>query len=107
MGKALKNKAQFRKILSKNKKIGLDSNIFIYFLDDEKKYSGLLELLFRNIERGKNFAFTSNLSYLETAAPSMKNKDLVELANIKNFFMTFPNLKSLAPEWSILDKAIY
>jgi len=105
VGKIKKDK--FIKILEKNKNIGLDSNIFIYHLDSHEKYSPLTEIIFTHIERGKNKGFTSSLSYLETAVPSMRFKKLIEVANIKSFFLNFPHLQFFAPDLEILDKVLY
>ena len=43
-------------ILDKNKNIGLDTMIFIYLFEENKKYADICELIFDRVSKGKNIA---------------------------------------------------
>ena len=46
-------------------RIGLDTNLFIYFLEDHPRYGAWCASLFDRIERGHNPAVTSTITLLE------------------------------------------
>ena len=46
-------------------RIGLDTNVFIYFLEDHPRYGAWCASLFDLIERGLNPAVTSTVTLLE------------------------------------------
>ena len=93
--------------LAKHKHIGLDSNVIIYFLDDDQRYAKTCREIFSNMEKKKNIGITSGLSYLESAVSAMRTKDIPTLTMIKSFFLQMPGLKVVMPDYDILDKALY
>ena len=44
---------EFSKRLAKAKVIGLDTSIFIYFLEDNERYGPLAQITINGIEKGK------------------------------------------------------
>ena len=67
-------------------RIGLDTNVFIYFLEDHPRYGARCASLFELIERGQNAAVTSTVTLLELLVqPYRDQKD--ELAQ-KIFALT-------------------
>ena len=78
--------------LKRNKKIGIDSNIFIYFIEAHPLYHNLTLKIFESIEEGRNTGICASLSLLEVLVqPYRKNNE--ELVN--QFYVlltTFPNL---------------
>ncbi|MBI2448582.1 PIN domain-containing protein [Candidatus Microgenomates bacterium] len=98
---------KIKTILAKHTRIGLDSNIIIYFLDNNEKYGAICREIFSNIEKRGNIGVTSGLSYLESAVPAMRAGDIPTLTMIKSFFLQMPGLKVAMPDYNILDKALY
>ncbi len=98
---------KIKNILKNNRHIGLDSNIIIYFLDGDQRYANSCREIFSSIEKKKNIGVTSDLSYLESAVPAMRTKDVATLTLIKGFFLQMPGLKVVMPNFEILDKALY
>ena len=90
-------------ILDKNKNIGLDTMIFIYLFEENKKYADICELIFDRVSKGKNIAHISNLSLFEVLVGSYKkglaSKDYIQL------FLNMPNLKIYPTNVAILNKA--
>ncbi|MBI2448141.1 type II toxin-antitoxin system VapC family toxin [Candidatus Microgenomates bacterium] len=90
-------------ILDKNKNIGIDTMVFIYLFEENKKYADICETIFDRISHGKNVAHISNLSLFEVLAGSYKKgldpKDYIQL------FLNMPNLKIYPTNVAILNKA--
>ncbi len=78
--------------LKKHRKIGLDSNLLIYFIEAHPAYHRITERLFQSIEEGKVIGICSTLSLLEVLVqPYRSNND--ELANqFYGLLTTYPNL---------------
>lgn len=58
----------------------LDTVIFIYFMEENEKYSQLVEPIFEEIDKGRLKAVTSGITLLETLVVPLRVKD-DELAN--------------------------
>ena len=86
------NLPELEGFLKKNKKIGIDSNIFIYFIEAHPSYHHLTQKIFESIEAGRNVGVCSSLSLLEVLVqPYRKNNE--ELVNqFYALLTTFPNL---------------
>lgn len=80
------------RFLKKHRKIGLDSNSLIYFIEAHPEYHRITERLFRSIEEGKVIGICSTLSLLEVLVqPYRSNND--ELVNqFYGLLTTYPNL---------------
>ncbi len=50
---------------AERERIGLDTNVFIYFLEYHPRYGAWCASLFNRIERGQNPAVTSTITLLE------------------------------------------
>lgn len=66
-------KARFESLLRKRKVIYLDTNIFIYHLEDKSPYSELTHIIFEMLESGKIRAHTSVLTIAEINVGPYKN----------------------------------
>lgn len=65
---------------AQRQRIGLDTNVFIYFLEDHPRYGAWCASLFVLIERGQHTAVTSTVTLLELLVqPYRDQKD--ELAH--------------------------
>ena len=80
------------RFLKKHRRIGLDSNLLIYFIEAHPAYHRITERLFRSIEEGKITGVCSTLSLLEVLVqPYRSNND--ELVNqFYGLLTTYPNL---------------
>lgn len=86
-------------------RIGLDTNLFIYFLDDHPRYGAWCASLFDLIERGQNPAVTSTVTLLELLVqPYRDHKD--ELAQkIFALTSTYPKLEWVSLTMNLADRA--
>jgi predicted nucleic acid-binding protein len=55
----------FQGLPTQRQRIGLDTNVFIYFLEGHPRYGAWCASLFDLIERGQNPAVTSTVTLLE------------------------------------------
>ena len=76
-----------------NKKIFLDTSIFIYYFEENPNYIKTLDFIFQNINNSKIFAFTSTITLTECLVLpfKLKREDLVEL--YKNIFIYSKNFE--------------
>lgn len=86
-------------------RIGLDTNVFIYFLEDHPRYGAWCASLFGLIERGLNPAVTSTVTLLELLVqPYRDQKD--ELAQrIFALAGTYPRLEWVSVTMNVADRA--
>ncbi len=80
------------KRLTKAKVIGLDTSIFIYFLEDNERYRALTQFTFNGIEKGKWEGVTSTITLMEiTVRPWQLGKELAA-REYEAVISHFPNL---------------
>ncbi len=83
---------EFSKRLTKAKIIGLDTSIFIYFLEDNPKYSPLARIIINGIEKGKWHGVTSTITLMEiTVRPWQLERESVA-REYEAVLVHFPNL---------------
>lgn len=95
------NLSALERFLKKHKRIGLDSNILIYFIEGDPRYQNHTRKIFESVEAGHSLGVCSTLSLLEVLVQPYREKD-EELAN--RFFgllTTYPHLA-----WVDLSKDI-
>ncbi len=88
-----------------HQRIGLDTNVFIYFLEDHPRYRAWCASLFDRIERGRNPAVTSTVTLLELLVqPYREHKE--ELAQkIFALTTTYPTLEWVPLSVTLADRA--
>jgi len=66
--------------LTEHRRLGLDTNLLIYFLEDHPRYSPWCASLFERIERGQTEVVTSTVSLLEILVQPyrLQNEELVQ-----------------------------
>jgi len=86
-------------------RIGIDTNIFIYFLEGHPRYGAWCTSLFELIERGQNSAVTSTVTLLELLVqPYRDEKD--DLAHkIFALTSTYPKLEWVPVTLNLADRA--
>ena len=83
---------EFSKRLAKAKVIGLDTSIFIYFLEDNARYGPLAQVIINGIEKGKWEGVTSTITLMEiTVRPWQLGFEAVA-REYEAILVHFPNL---------------
>lgn len=90
---------------AQHQRIGLDTNVFIYFLEDHPRYGAWCASLFDLVERGQNAAVTSTATLLELLVqPYRDHKD--ELAQkIYALTSTYPKIEWVPLTMNLADRA--
>ena len=83
---------ELSKRLAKAKVIGLDTSVFIYFLEDNEQYGPLAQITITGIEKGKWQGVTSTITLMEiTIRPWQLGNELVA-REYEAVLVHFPNL---------------
>ena len=90
---------------AQHQRIGLDTNVFIYFLEDHPRYGEWCSYLFNLIERGQNAVVTSTVTLLELLVqPYRDHRD--ELAQkIFALTSTYPKIEWVPLTMNLADRA--
>ena len=91
------------RFLKKHKKIGLDSNILIYFIEGSPAYEKPIGKIFEAVRTGRNRGICSALTLLEVLVqPYRENNE--ELVNkFYGLLTTFPNLSWMEMDVNTAD----
>lgn len=92
------------RFLKKHQRIGLDSNIFIYFIEGMPAYQKLTRKIFESIESGRNKGICSTLTLLEILVQPYRNKDEERVNQFYGLLTTFPNLAWIDMTLDIADQ---
>lgn len=90
-------------LIEDGKTILLDTNCFIYYFEDNPKYSDKLEKVFIDIQNGNNEAFMSIISFMEVLVKPKKDKNVFIENRYKLMLTNYPNLTIVAMEYNIAD----
>ncbi|MDP1714202.1 MAG: PIN domain-containing protein [Anaerolineales bacterium] len=83
---------EFSKRLASAKVIGLDTSIFIYFLEPNPRYAPLAQITIKGIEEGKWQGVTSTITLMEiTVRPWQLGREMVA-REYEAILVHFPNL---------------
>lgn len=91
--------------LRRNRRIGLDSNLLIYFLEADPVFHPLCRRVFDAIESGRNQAICSTLSLLETLVQPYRQEDDAMANQFYGLLTTYPHLNWIALSAEIADRA--
>ncbi len=97
----------FKKILSKRRAVYLDTNIFIYHLENVEPYSSLTEVLFELLEHKTLRAHTSVLTLLEINVQFYKIDRPDQAAKCISFLSNLPFLTLHPLSLEIADEAAF
>lgn len=86
-------------------RIGLDTNVFIYFLEDHPRYGTWCASLFNLIERGHNPAVTSTVTLLELLVQPYRDQKDELVQKIFALTSTYPKLEWVPVTMSLADRA--
>ena len=96
---------QFRRFLRRHQKIALDTNIFIYLLEENPHYLGLTDVVFSRIEQSACEAVTSTITMTELLVPAYREGDAQRVATFYGLLATYPNLQWIPPDLETADLA--
>jgi predicted nucleic acid-binding protein len=91
--------------LAKFTRVGLDSSILIYHLDDTKPYSDLTEAAFAAIAAGSPGAVLSTVSVTEVLVKPYASGREDRVAAFDQFVLTLPNTRLVAPTYAAAKQA--
>jgi len=97
--------ARFVNELKKLGKVGLDSSIAIYHLEDIEPYSELTELAFAAIAKGSLAAVWSTLTVTELLTKPFAAGRLEQVALCEHFIRSFANAALVSPRYAIAREA--
>jgi len=95
----------FQKELKKLKKVGLDSSILIYHLEDLEPYSNLTEHIFAMIAEGSISAVISTVSVTELLVQPFTTGQQDRIETFERFLFSFPNKELKSPDYAIAREA--
>ena len=92
---------ELSKRLAKSKIIGLDTSLFIYFLEDNKKYSSLSKITLKGIEEAKWEGVTSTITLMEiTVRPWQVGREKIA-REYEAMLVHFPNLSIVSVDRNV------
>jgi predicted nucleic acid-binding protein len=89
--------------LSRHRKVGLDTSLFIFQVEENKIYFHLTDAIFSWLERSSAQAVTSTVTLLELLVQSYQLADIDRVNKFYALLSTFPHLEWVAPTLQIAD----
>jgi predicted nucleic acid-binding protein len=96
---------EFQNALKKLKRVGLDSSILIYHLEDLEPYSSLTENIFARVAEGSLNAVLSTVSVTELLVQPFTTGQKDRIAAIERFLFSLPNTEIKSPDYPIAREA--
>jgi len=91
--------------LAHYKRIGLDSSILIYHLEDLAPYAELTEVIFSILAKGEFSAVLSTISVTELLAKPMASEKEEQIVACEHFLQGLPHTAIVAPGYEIAREA--
>jgi predicted nucleic acid-binding protein len=95
----------FQRELKKLKKVGLDSSILIYHLEDLEPYADLTETIFATVAEGFLIAVLSTVSVTELLVQPFTVGHEDRIAAFEHFLFSLPNTELKSPDYPIAREA--
>lgn len=89
--------------MSRHRKVGLDTSIFIYQVEENYKYFHFTDSVFTWLEEPRSRAVTSTITLLELLVQPYRLGDIDRVNRFYALFSTYPHLEWLAPTLEIAD----
>ena len=96
---------EFQRELKKLKKVGLDSSILIYHLEDLEPYANLTENIFAAVAEGFLSAVLSTVSVTELLVQPIAAGHQDRVAAFERFLFSLPNTELKSPDYPIAREA--
>ncbi len=97
--------ARLRAFLARNRRVALDTSVFIYQLEANPKYLPLTDAIFRWLERPGSSAVTSAITMTELLVHPHHLRDDARINEIFGLLSTFPHLDWVSTTLQIADEA--
>ena len=95
----------FQKELKKLKKVGLDSSILIYHLEDLEPYANLTENIFAAVAEGFLTTILSTISVTELLVQPFTLGQQDRIAAFERFLFSLPHMELKSPDYAIAREA--
>jgi len=97
--------AQLNRLLKMHSRIALDTSVFIYQLQANRKYVGLTDEIFAWLQRPKSQGATSTITMTELLVRPYRDRNQQRADEIYALLSTFPNLAWISPSLEIAEVA--
>jgi predicted nucleic acid-binding protein len=97
--------APFRRFLLRHRRIALDTNIFIYWLEESPRYLAITDLVFSRIEEPNCEAITSIITMTELFVPAYREGNKLSVSAYHAILTTYLNLQWIVVDLPIADLA--
>ncbi len=94
-----------QKFLDRHHKIGLDTSVFIFHVEENPKYLDLVTPIFVWLEGSRTHAVTSTITMLELLVQPYRLSDIDRVNKFYALLSTYPHLEWIAPTLEIADRA--
>ncbi|MEW6368741.1 MAG: PIN domain-containing protein [Acidobacteriota bacterium] len=84
--------AELDAFLQKHKRIGIDSNVLIYFVEGHSRFGSLATRVFDRVEAGRNSAVCATVSLLEILVQPYRRDDTPLVNKFYGLLTTYPHL---------------
>ena len=96
---------RLRTFLQRQRRIALDTSIFIYHMETNAQYLALADAVFSWVEKAGHEAVTSTITMTELLVPSYRENDPQRVEEFYGLLSTYPNLRWIAPDLETADIA--
>ncbi len=96
---------EFQNALKKLKRVGLDSSILIYHLEDLEPYASFTENIFARVAEGSLSAVLSTVSVTELLVQPFTTGQKDRIAAIERFLYSLPNTEIKSPDYPVAREA--
>jgi predicted nucleic acid-binding protein len=93
------------RLLRQHRKVGIDTSIFIYQVEENAKCVEGVDRIFAWLEVPSNSAATSTITMLELLVRPYQQSDVHRVNKFYALLSTYPNLKWIPPTLEIADTA--
>lgn len=90
---------------AERERIGIDTNLFIYFIEDHPRYGTWCASLFDLIEQGRNSAVTSTVTLLELLVQPYRDRKEELAQKIFALASSYPKLEWAPVTMNVADRA--
>lgn len=93
--------------LTKHRKVGIDTAVFIYQVEENPQYVGLTERIFAWLEGPNAHGVTSTITMLELLVHPYRDSDSEQADNFYALLSTYPHLEWLPLTLTLADRAAH
>ncbi len=97
--------ARFRALIRAHRLIAIDTCVFIYQWEANKRYWPLTDLIFPSVERSHILPVTSTITMTELLVHPYRNKNGAEASELFGLLSVYPNLAWISPDLEIAARA--